>query len=348
MERSLGYDEDASEEQHPAMQEMLELPSEEENQSVNNKLISWEDSEFILFYRVCKIFTSRHKQMKLVKLKNYMTRWVFACSQLRFIQEEKITPEYLAHRSDLMSALAVQSNLEEMLNAENDEYNAKVYELTHIGGASMLITFWRCRTIRILSVAFQRWLLGVAHLESLRKLAGMSNQLRVDTKELSDRQAKSKDVDETNSRLQLSLLVVLSVLRLRTHSFLLSLYTARVRDAKVRKQLFSDVVLVKEALKRYMVQDTVGSTTALEHGKECNSSLQSVQDNILVAVEVHKKLKLASDEINRMQRNVRNTKVLLDRKSGVSSNGGVVSGTGTGIRIKKDQKASDEISHDTN
>ena len=69
------------------------------------------------------------------------------------------------------------------------------------------------------------------HAENLRMSQDLHATLLSDQNTLGERKSKIKYVDELNSSLQLPLLVVLSVLRLRAHSFLVSLSTARKQDS---------------------------------------------------------------------------------------------------------------------
>ena len=60
-------------------------------------------------------------------------------------------------------------------------------------------------------------------------------------------------MEETNSRLMLSLLVVLSVLRLRSHSIMVKLSGYRSKAGKSRKALWRELSFVKQALVEYVL-----------------------------------------------------------------------------------------------
>lgn len=285
---------------------------------------SWMDAEYFLFFRVCQIFVCFRKQTAAVKLRTYMTRWRFHCHQERkvhaVVEASKDMTSVRAHRSSFLAALADHDALLGLMVAERDNFQEKMYQHTVIGGAKMFITFWRCRVVRRLGLAFQKWYLETLHSANTKTLERLLESQKRGTDELNDRQTKSREIEELNSRLQLSLLVVLSVLRLRTHSKLMNLCSSLEHDAKIRKQLFNEVVCVKDALKRYRTADILATTTALERGKECMESLKSTHDNVQVAREAHNKLRLMSVEINKIQRDLQNSKDIRDRNAGISSN----------------------------
>jgi len=285
---------------------------------------SWMNAEYFLFFRVCQIFVCFRKHTAAVKLRTYMTRWRFHCHQERkvhaVVEASKDMTSVQAHRSSFLAALADHDALLGLMVAERDNFQEKMYQHTVIGGAKMFITFWRCRVVRRLGLAFQKWYLEMKHSANTKTLERLLESQKRGTDELNDRQTKSREIEELNSRLQLSLLVVLSVLRLRTHSKLMNLCSSLEHDAKIRKQLFNEVVCVKDALKRYRTADILATTTALERGKECMESLKSTHGNVQVAREAHNKLRLMSEEINKIQRDLQNSKDIRDRNAGISSN----------------------------
>jgi len=293
---------------------------------------SWTDAEYFQFFHVCQVFVCFRKLTTAVRLRTYMTRWRFHCLQERKIREvpkeNADMTSVQASRLSLVEAVAEHENLCDRLSAERKTFAEKMYQHTVLGGAKMFIIFWRCRLIRTLGIAFQKWLLEMKHYSDTKKMDALMIRLEKGADELNDRQAKTKEIEELNSRLQLSLLVVMSVLRLRTHSKLMNICSSLKNDAKMRKQLLNEVLHIKDALKRYGAADVLATTTALERGKECMESLKSTREHLQVAQEAQNKIELVSAEIKKIQRDLQNCKDIWDRSAGISSTG---MGLGGGI-----------------
>jgi len=285
---------------------------------------SWADAEYFHFFRVCQVFVGYRKQTEAARLRSYMTRWQFHCMQERKVRkgtEENADMTVQAHRSSFLEALREHENLSHLIATERESFAEEMYQHTVIGGAKLFMTFWRCRVIRTLGIAFRKWYLEMRHYVSTKKMELLMISLDKGADELNERQAKMKEIEELNSRLQLSLLVVMSVLRLRTHSKLMDLCSSLKNDAKIRKQLFNEVMYIKDALKRFGAADALATATALERGKECLESLKSTQEHIQVAQEAQNKLKFVSAEIKKIQRELQNSKDIRDRNAGISSTG---------------------------
>ncbi len=286
----------------------------------------WGDNEYFLLFRVCNIFMDLRKQNNAAKVRRFLTIWKFNTQQLRRSHQSKgeaaESSILYVHRSNFLSAMEDFDKISEALRTEQNIQRHNAALMTNAGGAKMLISIWRYRLLRIMHVYFQRWVLESKHAETVKRLDDLRVNLQNGATALQERQTKSNEIEMANSRLQVSLLVVISVLRLRTHSFLVSLYSSRVHDAKLRKQLFLEMVSIKEALKQYSENDIIAKNTAAERGKESMLSLRAVQENTQIAKDTQQKLKLMSNEIQRTQREMQTNKEILDRKAGVASNGG--------------------------
>jgi hypothetical protein len=268
---------------------------------------------------ILRVSNILHGQKKLVLYKKFrccFTRW-------RFYVENNIGPAIISkqsnaqHIANAIESLAENERLRAELKEETRIYTEKMYKVTHIGGARMMITFWKCRILRKLGAAFQRWCLGIQHLENLRKLDGLNDSVGSGHQELIQRKQKVKDIEETNSRLQLSLLVVLSVLRLRSHSFLVSLASARKQSANQRTHLWNELTSMKAALNKYNVEDVMATSTARERGKEYLRALDDIKKNIDSALLTQNALQHEFDELTKKQQDLYTNKELLAQKSGV-------------------------------
>ena len=267
------------------------------------------EAQKVLLLRVAYTFRGVRKLDVSLAVRKKFTLWKFHCQRAKAelyakgIDEDdntvhlKLTEKYLV-------TLEENENLRLQCKITEHEERAKRFQATHSGCARMLLTFWRCRILRVLGVAFHRWFLKVEHAENLRMSQDLHATLLSDQNTLGERKSKIKYVDELNSSLQLSLLVVLSVLRLRAHSFLVSLSTARKQDARVRTNLFRELGAMKEALHRFKIEDERATQTAIDRGKSYLDALGVARNNVRGALRTQKALKQESDEMNQKQKDL--------------------------------------------
>jgi len=265
------------------------------------------ESQKVLMIRVMYTFKCVRKVDRSSLLCKKFTVWKFRCQRMKAAQhaqgvDDEDDPEHNACTDEYLQALHENERLRARLDTHDEEERGKRFAVTHSGCARMLLTFWRCRILRVVAVAFHRWCLKVEHAANLLKSTELRDTLLSDQTTLGERKSKIKYADELNSRLQLSLLVVLSVLRLRAHSFLVSLSSARKRDAKVRTNLHRELVAMKKALHRFKSDDERATKTAIDRGKSYMDALQVTRDNISGALQTQKALKQENEEMNQKQK----------------------------------------------
>ena len=271
--------------------------------------ITLDDTQQALIMRVFFCLRSYHKKKIAIKLRQCMTRWIFCSQQSRASERKECklnNDTNQKHREKFLAAFRDQEAFRSKMKVDGDVFRQKMYQLTNLGGARMLVTFWKCRLLRTMGIAFQRWFLNLEHAVNIKKIENMRRDIIGGEEELGDRKKKIKDIDELNSRLQLSLLVVLSVLRLRAHSFLVSLSSSRKQDAKERTKLFNELLAMKRALAKYDAEDERAMSTAQLRGEDHIRALNSVKVNLNQALRTHTALKQESDEMNEKQRYLHN------------------------------------------
>ena len=130
-----------------------------------------------------------------------MTRWIFYSQQSRASERKECklnNDTNQKHREKFLAAFRDQEAFRSKMKVDGDVFRQKMYQLTNLGGARMLVTFWKCRLLRTMGIAFQRWFLNLEHAVNIKKIENMRRDIIGGEEELGDRKKKIKDKDELN------------------------------------------------------------------------------------------------------------------------------------------------------
>ena len=120
------------------------------------------------------------------------------------------------------------------------------------GALKTIIYACSWRQLCLLSKGFHMWQTNSTNFGELAVLQRNHDDLGEKGALLLEEKEAARGVEEQNSRLLLSLLVVLSVLRLRSHSIMVRLSGFRTKAGKSRNALWLELSWVKQALLEYV------------------------------------------------------------------------------------------------
>ena len=88
----------------------------------------------------------------------------------------------------------------------------------------------------------------VDHREDIVSLRQDVEEISHEFEKIDMTKADIKEIEETNSKLQITMLVKLSVQRLRIHAILTTLYSTRERNRNMRKLIYDDESFLRKKL----------------------------------------------------------------------------------------------------
>ncbi len=224
------------------------------------QISEWNDTQYYVFLRVIQKVIGLKKSERFGKLQQAWTSWVSQIHHIRSNDPELITESYIALNREFEKATSQEQRqevLESFCEVEKGQQELEVVKgnekrnLVRVKKANALqVLSYACnwRQLCRVSTAFRSWHRNCMHWDELNRMQSHCDDLRDKFSLLREKNDRSKAIEEQNSRLLLSLLVVLSVLRVRAHLIMCKLSAYRQSQGKSRKVLAHEIYCVKEAL----------------------------------------------------------------------------------------------------
>ena len=257
------------------------------------------DRGFLIFCRAVCLMQKRHSIWTFSQLTKYFTTWTFITKR-NPLKIANVTPEQEQQLARTRATILTSfTEYEEIRSTYDDEmrlFEEKVQRIKTENGCKLILIFMHLRYLNTLQYSFEKMKNFANHSGDVKSLQDDMAKIEGAFEEISATQSDIKEIEETNSRLQISLLVKLSVQRLRIHASLSLLYSTRERNRNMRKSLFDEICTIKEALARYDNMDAELMDSCVVAKDEYFNSLTSTKGHLEEALKLHTTLKKHFDD----------------------------------------------------
>jgi hypothetical protein len=257
------------------------------------------DRGYLIFCRALCLANKRMSVTAMGRVHECFTKWVFharndAGAGAHAMSVGEAT-RLQAQRTKTLSAFDEHETFRSEYEREEKLYMSKINAIKKEGAAKSLAMYSNLRYLNSLRRGFDAMLLYAENHEEVDAIRRERDVSMVAFEKISDKMKYIKDVEETNSRLQLSLLVKLSVLRLRSHSTIQSMSATRERNRNIRSSIHDEITKIKEAMQANEDMEKQLVATALAHQDDYFNRLDRAKDQVGAALSMQTELKAMFD-----------------------------------------------------
>lgn len=258
------------------------------------------DRGYLIFCRAICIVHKRANTATFSRLQRAFTKWSFHARhdmsankiQLSTAQEDELD----AKREKVTSAFEKHGIITTEYNAHEKQYREKIRIVRQSSGLKVLSLSIHLRYLNQLRRGFDTWHTYSQNHQVITKAKKEQNKIAKEFEKINSKIEYIKGIEETNSRLQLSLLVKLAVLRLRAHTIITSMSATRERNRNTRQTIYDEIMKVKASLAEYEEMERKLLVSSFAHSEDYFSRLGRTQAHVASALETQFHLKKEFDE----------------------------------------------------
>ena len=252
------------------------------------RLLTLDNNAYITLTRGLCHFRKHLKVLAAHRQQKAFTCWRFfvEASRIIHVNDPVEDSEITDLRKSFLTSFSDHENLSKTLEKEKYVLDDKMRRLRHERAGATLLIFMKCKYLNFQGRYFNYW---KNHIKN-----PYFGQIVAERKRLEDgfmiikaREEEIRFIMETNSRLQLSLLVVIACLRMKSHVVLRRLSNL-IKENKVNRQIvWEHIIATKKTVESVSVLKEELIQTAKENGEKFYPSLDHISDKVNKAYKAH-------------------------------------------------------------
>lgn len=258
------------------------------------------DRGYLIFCRAICVIHKRANTATFSRMQRAFTKWAFHARHDISVDKGKLSgaqqSELRSNRAKVISAFEQHGVVTTEFNAHEKQYMEKISSIRHSCGIKVVSLSINLRYLNHLRRGFDLWHIYSQNHQKITKAKKERDNISKEFEKINAKMEYIKGIEETNSRLQLSLLVKLAVLRLRAHTIITSMSATRERNLNMRQTIYDEIIKVKESLAEYEEMEKKLLISSSAHRGDYFSRLDNTKSQVAAALETQFHLKKDFDE----------------------------------------------------
>ena len=258
------------------------------------------DRGYLIFCRALCIVHKRTNTVTFGKLQKAFTTWAFHSRHDASKDGTPLSPaqqdRLVLRRQRVLTASKEHGIVTTDFNAHEAQYMEKIHTIRYACGMKAIILFLHLRHLNHLRRAFDLWHIYSMNHDKITRAKKERDGITKEFEKINSKIEYIKDIEETNSRLQLSLLVKLAVLRLRAHTIITSMSATRERNRNMRQTIHDEIMNVKGSLSEYEEMEKKLLVSSSAHRDDYFSRLDRTRTRVSAVLEAQFGLKKDFDD----------------------------------------------------